>query len=258
MEPLMQIPVLFLKAHVDGFTRADGVTVQAHETKVHAAAPAFASHADARRKIAESGAGKTGSYVQHDDDIGLSSTSKTTATHDEAKAHAATHQKHLESMGFKKKSEETSNHGSAEFTTSYYKHPSGALANVSHSNGMQRIKGKKIPGASMEIHSNVKNDEKKEWKSGAKPTAAPAAAKKSTEALDPHPNVIGKAENVSKHSFDFGGKSYRATGKEGHSFHDSTPVAEHESEDGDRVWKDGTGRVHADSREDAKKYRGGK
>lgn len=162
----MQIPILFVKSHVDAFTRKDGSVVQAHETKVQAA-PAFASHADGRRKIAEASARKTGSMIQHDDDIGLSSTSVSTETHDQAKAHAATHEQHLQSMGFKKKSQETKNRGSSEFTTSYYKHPSGALANVSHSNNMSQRKGKHIAGASMEIHSGVKNDEKAPWREGA-------------------------------------------------------------------------------------------
>lgn len=67
-----------------------------------------------------------------------------------------------------------------------------------------------------------------------------------------HPNVVGKAdfgkESPEKGwSMKFAGTEYTATGKEGNSMHDQTPVREFESEDGHRVWADGAGRVHADS-----------
>ena len=76
--------------------------------------------------------------------------------------------------------------------------------------------------------------------------------------LDPHPNVIGKAEKGDKRTMHFGGKQYHATGKTGHSFHDQTEVAEYEHpETGHRVWRDKQDRVHADSKEEAKKARGG-
>lgn len=408
----MQIPVLFLKSHVDAFTRKDGVTVAAHETKVQASQPAFASHADARRQIAETAGDRTGGHVQHDDDMGLSSTLTSTASHEDAKHHAAGYQQHLEAHGFTKKSEETKQVGAHERHSMHFTHPSGAKASVAHSGAMTKRKGKSVPGVSMEVHSGVKNDEKAAWpgagaaeparrpggpgegeigdhehqtygvhfkpgdsakdrdgnthtvvehngagvrtmsggtyhptkltkveapansgasdspeiqktkaaitaarngmyaagknkaeyerheavfeaavdnldklqeaakparrgtapiqQKGAPPVAGVAqlspadkvAAKRKElaarkPALDAHPNVIGKASNEKEHSFDFGGKSYKATGKEGHSFHDSTPVAEHESDDGHRVWKDGQGRVHADSAEEAKKVRGG-
>lgn len=423
----MQKPVLFLKSHVDAFTRGDGVTVAAHETKVQAAAPSFASHAAARRGIAESAGDRTGGSTQHDDDLGLSSTLTSTASHDDAKHHAAGYQQHLEAHGFTKQSEETKQDGAGTRHSMHFTHPSGAIANVAHSDRMTRKKGKSIPGVSMAVHSGVKGDEKAPWPGGAArraggpgegevgddehqkyghyfkpgdkakdaegnthtvvehigpsvrteggkgihptkltpvagapqkspaakvaamrkdladrksaaaapagekkarhtgddigagswtkdhqvklnapghplhgkpgtvtggdkatpgrvhvdfgsgtsasvhgadlrpadghawPTEAPpAAAKKNAGPLDPHPNVIGKAENDKGHTFDFGGKRYHATGKDGHSMHDSTPVVEHESEDGHRVWKDGQGRVHADSAEEAKKARGGK
>lgn len=96
----------------------------------------------------------------------------------------------------------------------------------------------------------------------AKPKAAPvkrASPKpKAKPGLDPHPNVIGKAEKGDKRSMHFDGKQYHATGKTGHSFHDNTAVAEYEHpESGHRVWRDGQDRVHADSTEEAKKARGG-
>lgn len=67
-----------------------------------------------------------------------------------------------------------------------------------------------------------------------------------------HPNVVGKAdfgeESPEKGwSMKFAGTEYTATGKEGNSMHDQTPVREFESEDGHRVWADAAGRVHADS-----------
>lgn len=67
-----------------------------------------------------------------------------------------------------------------------------------------------------------------------------------------HPNVVGKAdfgkESPEKGwSMKFAGTEYTATGKDGNSMHDQTPVREFESEDGHRVWADGAGRVHADS-----------
>jgi hypothetical protein len=83
----------------------------------------------------------------------------------------------------------------------------------------------------------------------------------SKPALDAHPNVIGKATDVSKSGMfmKFGGKSYASTGKSGKSLHDGTPVEEYKHEDsGHRVWKDAQHRVHADSAEEAKKVRGEK
>ncbi len=68
-----------------------------------------------------------------------------------------------------------------------------------------------------------------------------------------HPNVVGKADFGGQSpekalSMKFAGTHYAATGKTGNSNHDQTPVREFESEDGHRVWADGAGRVHADSR----------
>lgn len=67
-----------------------------------------------------------------------------------------------------------------------------------------------------------------------------------------HPNAVGKGDFGSDSpekawSMKFAGTEYTHTGKEGHSMHDQTPVREFESEDGQRVWADGAGRVHADS-----------
>lgn len=70
-----------------------------------------------------------------------------------------------------------------------------------------------------------------------------------------HPNVVGKADfgkdTLEKgSSMKFAGTEYSATGKTGNSMHDQTPVREFEAEDGHRVWADGAGRVHADSRDE--------
>jgi hypothetical protein len=98
--------------------------------------------------------------------------------------------------------------------------------------------------------------------SAAAPAATPKKpAPKPAPALDPHPNVIGKASSVtpSGMSMKFGDKTYERTGKDGKSIHDGTRVEEYEHEDsGHRVWKDATHRVHADSAEEAKKARSGK
>lgn len=70
-----------------------------------------------------------------------------------------------------------------------------------------------------------------------------------------HPNAVGKADFGSETpekgwSMKFAGTDYTHTGKEGKSAHDDTPVREFESEDGHRVWADGAGRVHADSKDE--------
>lgn len=94
-----------------------------------------------------------------------------------------------------------------------------------------------------------------------KPAAAPA---------DPygHPNVVGKAEKLQggdaskAHGFHFAGKEFSASGKEGTSFHDKTPVRHFreltsEGEDsGEHVWMDHSGRVHADDTSSVKRLRG--
>ena len=89
-------------------------------------------------------------------------------------------------------------------------------------------------------------------------------------AEDDHPAVVGKATdlqggNAEKcDSFKFSGDEFVATGKDGKSNHDQTPVREFESEGGERVWLDGAGRVHADNegevqsrRDHAKGYEAG-
>ncbi len=68
-----------------------------------------------------------------------------------------------------------------------------------------------------------------------------------------HPNVVGKADFGAESpekgfSMKFAGTHYAATGKTGNSNHDQTPVREFASDDDHRVWADGAGRVHADSR----------
>ena len=56
-------------------------------------------------------------------------------------------------------------------------------------------------------------------------------------------------------SIGFAGKTYRPTGKSGQSLHDKEPVAEFEGEDSHRVWADGKGRVHADSKSEVEELR---
>lgn len=126
----------------------------------------FSSHADARRKIADSAGGKVGArIVQHDDELGLSSVSHRTSSPDEAKSAAHSMGEHLESHGFQHKERETGKNGSHEVVHHHYLRPSGAMATVSHSSRMSTAKGKSIAGASLEIHSGVKDDEKAPWHS---------------------------------------------------------------------------------------------
>lgn len=72
-----------------------------------------------------------------------------------------------------------------------------------------------------------------------------------------HPNVVGKAEKLQggdaskAHGMSFAGKEFSASGKEGTSFHDDTPVRHFtelsdEDDSGEHVWMDHKGRVHAD------------
>lgn len=82
-----------------------------------------------------------------------------------------------------------------------------------------------------------------------------------------HPQVVGKAEKLQggdaskAHGFHFAGKQYSASGKEGKSFHDGTPVrhfsemTESGNDDGQHVWMDHSGRVHADSKSEVKGLR---
>lgn len=74
-----------------------------------------------------------------------------------------------------------------------------------------------------------------------------------------HPNVVGHAEKLQggdaskAHGFHFAGKEFSSSGKEGKSAHDGTPVrhfrelTESGRDDGQHVWLDHSGRVHADS-----------
>jgi len=97
---------------------------------------------------------------------------------------------------------------------------------------------------------------------GQQKTKADESSKTKTQAKDPHPNVIGRAEKMDDKDaakasqFHFGGKKYYSTGKKGDSVHDGTPTREFEhKESGHRTWLDDKGRVHADSNEEAKQYR---
>lgn len=83
-----------------------------------------------------------------------------------------------------------------------------------------------------------------------------------------HPNVVGHAENLKggdaskAHGMHFAGKEYSASGKEGKSMHDGTPVRHFTEmtgtgdDDGEHVWMDHSGRVHADDTSSVKRLRG--
>lgn len=86
-------------------------------------------------------------------------------------------------------------------------------------------------------------------------------------AAAPHPNVVGKAENLQggdaskAHGMHFAGKQYSASGKSGTSMHDQTPVRHFKevtgsgNDDGQHVWMDHGGSVHADARSEAPRLR---
>ena len=77
-----------------------------------------------------------------------------------------------------------------------------------------------------------------------------------SQTLDAHPNVIGRATVIGEYRISFDGREYIVTSKSGNSIHDRTPVEEyHHAESGHRVWKDLQDRVHADSHSDAMAYR---
>lgn len=98
----------------------------------------------------------------------------------------------------------------------------------------------------------------------------PAVARPEKSAGDQygHPNVVGHAENLkggdasNAHGMHFAGKEYIASGKEGRSFHDDTPVRHFTEltgtgdDDGEHVWMDHSGRVHADDTSSVKRLRG--
>lgn len=82
-----------------------------------------------------------------------------------------------------------------------------------------------------------------------------------------HPNVVGHADKLQggdakkAHGFHFAGKEFSASGKEGKSFHDGTPVRHFReltgtgNDDGEHVWMDHSGRVHADATSDVPRLR---
>jgi hypothetical protein len=98
----------------------------------------------------------------------------------------------------------------------------------------------------------------------------PAVARPEKSAGDQygHPNVVGHAENLKggdaskAHGMHFAGKEYIASGKEGKSMHDDTPVRHFTEltgtgdDDGEHVWMDHSGRVHADDTSSVKRLRG--
>lgn len=83
-----------------------------------------------------------------------------------------------------------------------------------------------------------------------------------------HPNVVGKADKFEHGDakdgvyMHFAGKKYVASGKEGTSFHDGTPVRHFKeltgsgNDDGQHIWADHSGRVHADDKSEVKRLRG--
>lgn len=83
-----------------------------------------------------------------------------------------------------------------------------------------------------------------------------------------HPNVVGHAEKLQggdaskAHTMHFAGKEYSASGKEGKSMHDGTPVRHFREstgsgeDDGRHVWMDSNARVHADDTGAVKRLRG--
>lgn len=90
---------------------------------------------------------------------------------------------------------------------------------------------------------------------GGKPSSSQISPAKPAAGGYDHPNAVGKGEfgtdgPAKDWSMKFAGTDYTHTGKEGKSAHDDTPVREFESEDGHRVWADGAGRVHADSKDE--------
>ena len=102
----------------------------------------------------------------------------------------------------------------------------------------------------------------------AKPKAASPSANKFPGEKNGHPNVVGHAENLKggdaskAHGMHFAGKDYSASGKEGKSMHDGTPVRHFTEitgsgdDDGQHVWMDHSGRVHADDTSSVKRLRG--
>lgn len=104
-----------------------------------------------------------------------------------------------------------------------------------------------------------------------KQAAAPkpaAKAKSGSWDYDGHPNIVGKAHKLdygddakSAKAMHFAGKQYFASGKTGNSFHDNTPVRHFKEatdsgdDDGDHVWMDHSGRVHADAKSDVPRLR---
>ncbi len=83
----------------------------------------------------------------------------------------------------------------------------------------------------------------------------------------PHPNVVGHAEKLQggdaskAHGMHFAGKEYSASGKAGNSNHDGAPVRHFRevtssgNDDGQHVWMDHGGRVHADAGSEAPRLR---
>lgn len=98
----------------------------------------------------------------------------------------------------------------------------------------------------------------------------PAVARPEKSAGDQygHPDVVGHAENLKggdaskAHGMHFAGKEYIASGKEGKSMHGDTPVRHFTEltgtgdDDGEHVWMDHSGRVHANDTSSVKRLRG--
>jgi len=119
-----------------------------------------------------------------------------------------------------------------------------------------------VDGSSDLIKSHVKGFVRKDG------TVVKEHDDKRQKAFD-HPHVVGHAQNLQgggadkAHSFDFGGKTYVASGKSGTSSHDNTPVRhfQEQTKDGEdsgrHLWLDGKSRVHADSKDEVDELRAG-
>ena len=285
----MNKPVLFFKSHVDGFTRSDGAYVKPHETKIipKKAAPSFGAHHAVLRAASDAlpdrhmdkQVCKTASeHMRNGDHESLKGTLNSADTAQREKILDHVHPDHWDGLGFKPvdKAQRVNDYHKkfgGKPDESVQKNPSKRLEEeVGHYEreryGVYYKNGDKVKDqfgnrhiVSSHIGASVITEEGKNFhptKLSRVTDKAPVKPKdkKSNQQLDPHPAVIGKSKKIDDSTFEFNGKTYNHTGKEGLSNHDKTPVKEAKSESGHRVWHDEKGRVHADSEEEARKFRG--
>lgn len=284
-------PIVFTKAHVKSYTRADGTFVQAHETTkdsavpdehnpkmalqgipTHALSATVKGHEDLNRRakveLANRGLDSDGKWIGFNQAEKHHGVKTSTGEPDEVGSHFQTFHPKVLSAAAKGKHDfnthardELANRGLDSdgkwvgFKTAKEHH--AALARKAAAAG--KPQGKEPVAAAPKDPPADHVDAGQAGKPpGVKPEAKPKS-KKVAPKLDPHPNVIGKAKVKDQHAMEFEGREYWKTGKQGRSMHDGTPVEEYEhSDSGHRVWKDDKDRVHADSTEEAKKYRKGK